>query len=142
IEARPTRLVLFDDTRFELTVAIARCLDFHLTEVAFQRLESRSIPAVTAVVSLRIVLLIPQMLGHLALHGTFHHRFGELLQKPLNVFRLSTLLQPRVDPLVAYRPALLRLLHFPLLVSPQTAHTFFITPSPPIDSIKEPQYHN
>ncbi len=41
----------------------------------------------------RIVLFVAQMLGHLALHSPFHHRFGELLQKRVNTFRFPALLQ-------------------------------------------------
>ena len=62
------------------------------------------VPAVAAVVAFRIMLLVAQALGHLALHSPFDHPLCELLQKLVYVFRLSSLLEPLVNELVTYRP--------------------------------------
>ena len=129
VESRPPRLVLLHHPRLELAVAVPRRFDFHLAEIAFQRLQRHSVAAVAAVVSFRIVLLVAQVLGHLPLHGPLHHPLRELLQKPVYVFRLPSLLQPCVDQFVAYRCNLLCLLHFVLLVSPENVYTDFLTPS-------------
>jgi len=107
----------------------ARRGDFHLAEFACQGLAGDAVPAVSAVGSGRVVLLIAEMLFHLGLHCTFHYRLGELLQKDVDILWLPALFQQPVDQLVADWFLLLLPFHAVLLLLPENVYTVFKTPS-------------
>ncbi len=60
----------------------------------------------------QVMELVSQVLAHLTLKCSFQHRFGELLQQSVDVFRRPPLLQQAVDHLVADRLFSFLSLHF------------------------------
>src|SRR5689334_8811670 len=100
VEAREAGLPFGYDLRFKRPIAIPRRLERQLAEIAFQGLGGLAVTRVAAVVAGLVVFRIPEMIGHLGLHGPLQQRFCELLQQPVfanDVFWLLIIRQQFVN---------------------------------------------
>src|SRR5438270_5253300 len=83
VEARESRLPFGHYLRLKGAAPIPRRLHFQRAEVALQRLAGRAIARIAAVVSRRVVLLIPQVIGQLGVHRPLQYPFGQALQQTI-----------------------------------------------------------
>jgi len=81
VKARPARLPLGHDLRFEGGLAVAGRLQLQLAEVAVQVFAAFSVARVAPMVAGRVVLLVAQMIGHLGFQGPLQEGFGQLLEQ-------------------------------------------------------------
>jgi hypothetical protein len=79
IKAVEACLPLLDKLRLELRRPVARHINLHLPALTFDCLGGLTVTRVASVLACRVVLLITEMMSHLALQRTFDHRFSELL---------------------------------------------------------------
>ena len=76
-------LPTLDELWCELRGAVTRHINLYLTTLAFDGLRGLAIAGVAGVLTGGVVLLISEMVSHLALQGAFDHCFGELLQQTI-----------------------------------------------------------
>src|SRR5262249_27848943 len=76
------RLALLDDLRLEACLPIPRHLDLDRTDIGQHGLGPHPLPAVAPAGARRVVLLIAEVVGDLALQGGLQHPFGQLLEQP------------------------------------------------------------
>jgi hypothetical protein len=91
VDAREPLLPLLDDLRFEGAFAVAGHDDLHRTDVGEYGLASFAVAGVAAVLADRIVLVIAELVGDLALQGGLQQPLGQLLQQPALTGQLQTL---------------------------------------------------
>src|SRR5205085_3004003 len=83
IEAVEAGLVLLDELRLELRVAITRHVNLDLAALAAQGLRGGAVARVARRVSTQRVLFVAEVVSQLAVQGAFNQGFGELLQQPV-----------------------------------------------------------
>ena len=81
VEAVEARLPFLDELRLELGVTVAWDINVELAALAFDRLRGLAVAGVAGVVPGRVVRLIAEVMGQLALQRPLDHRLGELLQE-------------------------------------------------------------
>jgi hypothetical protein len=76
-------LTFTDELRLELTGTVARHVNLDLTALTFDSFLGLAVSGVGGLLPGSIVLLVAEVVGHLALQGTLNHCFGELLQETI-----------------------------------------------------------
>ena len=81
VEAIEAGLPFLDELRLELRVTVAWDIDVELTALTLDRLRGLPVAGVAGVVPGRVVRLIAEVMGQLALQRPLDHSLGELLEE-------------------------------------------------------------
>jgi hypothetical protein len=92
IEAVEACLVLLDELRFELRVAVTWHLNAHLPALALDGLRRAAVTRVAGVVARRSVLLVAKVVRQFTGERAFDQRFSELLEQALLAEQIVRLL--------------------------------------------------
>lgn len=99
VHARQSPLPLHDDLRLEAAAAVAGHVDLDRPDVGQHSLGAASVAGVPATRAGRVVLLISEVVGDLALQGGFQHALGQLLQQSALAGQLQAPLAGPIDQL-------------------------------------------
>jgi hypothetical protein len=104
VHAGQPALPLLDDGRLEGTLPIAWHVDLDWADLGHHGLRAGAVTGVAAVLARRVVLVIAEMVGDLALQGGLQNRLGQLLQQPSLASQLQPLAPGLLDELVDELP--------------------------------------
>jgi hypothetical protein len=79
VEAREPGLAFLYELRVEAPVAVSGHLDLHRTVVGLERLRAGPVTRIRCAAGLRIVPLVPEVIGHLGLHRPLDEPGRQLL---------------------------------------------------------------
>src|SRR4051812_23350202 len=106
VETGEPALPPLDQLGLEAPLPIPGHLDVHLAQLGLEGLGAGPVPGVRGATPLRVVLLVPQVLGHLGLQGPLHQPGRQLLQDAVlasQVLRLRVTRQQLIQQLLRER---------------------------------------